>query len=72
MSANLDKPKREDFPNQEEFEETVGFWNSHQRRILALRQQYPQLEQEQDPMKEAVDFLEMRLQELTSQNSKQS
>jgi len=30
------KPKRENFPDQEQFEEALGYWMSHQGRILAL------------------------------------
>ncbi len=34
-----EKPKREDFSNDESFEESYGYWMSHYGRILALRQQ---------------------------------
>lgn len=33
------KPMREDFSNDEAFEEYYGYWMSHYGRILALRQQ---------------------------------
>lgn len=34
-----DKPNREDFKSQEEFEEAMGYWRTHQGRILALREE---------------------------------
>ena len=30
------KPRRERFPDQEQFEEALGYWMSHQGRILAM------------------------------------
>ena len=30
------KPRRERFPDQEPFEEALGYWMSHQGRILAM------------------------------------
>lgn len=30
------KPKREAFRTEEEFEEALGYWNSHQGRILSM------------------------------------
>ena len=33
------KPMREDFSNEEAFEECYGYWMGHYGRILALRQQ---------------------------------
>ena len=33
-----EKPKREDFSDDESFEESYGYWMSHSGRVLALRQ----------------------------------
>lgn len=33
------KPMREDFSDEESFEESYGYWMSHYGRVLALRQQ---------------------------------
>jgi hypothetical protein len=33
-----EKPKREDFSDDESFEESYGYWMSHYGRVLALRQ----------------------------------
>ena len=33
-----EKPKREDFSDDELFEELYGYWMSHYGRVLALRQ----------------------------------
>jgi hypothetical protein len=38
-SQLMNKPVRSDFETEEEFEEALGWWMTHQGRILALRSQ---------------------------------
>jgi hypothetical protein len=42
------KPMREDFSNDEVFEECYGYWMSHYARILALRQKIRNSEASRD------------------------
>ena len=35
------KPRRENYPDQEQFEEAFGYWMSHQGRILSMTRRTP-------------------------------
>ncbi len=72
------KPKREDFPNQTEFEEAHGFWMSRTGRFLSmnketLQQQEPQY-QEPDAHQRAMhdEYTEWFTKTLLSPDAPQS